>query len=45
LLKVLSIFLGMKALISYLGRNGFEDSTIDIVKNLQEAKLHSETGR
>ncbi len=38
-------FVGMKALTSHLGRNGFEDSTMDIVKNLQEAKLHSETGR
>jgi len=35
----------MKALISHPGRNGFEDSTMGIVKNLQEAKLHSETGR
>ncbi len=26
-------------------RNGFEESTMDIVKNLQEAKLHSETGK
>lgn len=35
----------MKALTSHLSRNGFEDSTMDIVKKLQGAKLHSETGR
>lgn len=38
-------FFGMRALTSHLSRNGFEESTMDIVTNLQEAKLHSETGR